>query len=302
MEEKFEIESSAGIKIACRIWKEEKTKYEGVIQLVHGMQEHIGRYQAFAEVLAKRGYIVIGHDHLGHGNTVKAEDEYGHFSDENGWNYLIEDIHRVKNYAKEKYPNLKYIMFGHSMGSLLVRNYIMNYQEGIDKVIISGTSGSRASIPLGILLIKMLKGIFGKKHKSNFVRYLVMGNFNKEFAPNRTVADWISTDKTAIDNYLNDNKCLRNFTLQAYEDLLKGTWYVSKQKNINKSLKIPMLFISGDKDPVGKNAKGVIKICNKYEKVNNEITIRLIKDARHEVLNETNREFVFEIILGWIEK
>lgn len=302
MEEKFEIESSAGIKIACRIWKEELKEYKGVVQLVHGMQEHIGRYNIFAEFLAKNGYIVIGHDQLGHGNTVKAEEEYGHFSDENGWNCLIEDIHRVYEYSKEQYSDLKYIIFGHSMGSLLVRDYITKYKDNIDKIIISGTSGYRRDIPLGIFLLKILKLILGKKYKSKIARYLVMDSFNREFAPNRTIADWISRDDDVVDNYINDNKCLRNFTLQAYEDLLKGISYVSKQKNINKSLKVPMLFISGDEDPVGQNAKGVIKVFNKYEKINDNVTIRLIKNARHEIINELNKDFVFEMILSWIEK
>lgn len=302
MEEKFEIESSKGIKISCRIWKEELEEYKGVIQLVHGMQEHIGRYKEFAEFLSKRGYIVIGHDHLGHGNTVKAEDEYGHFADDNGWNYLIEDIHIVQNYARERFPGIKYIIFGHSMGSLLVRNYIIKYQDKIDKVIISGTSNYRKSIPMGIFFIKILKLFLGKRYKSNIARYLVMDAFNKEFSPNRTVADWVSRDEEVVDNYINDNKCLRNFTLQAYEDLLKGIAYVSKAKNIKKSLNIPILFISGDKDPVGENAKGVIKVFKKYEKINNDVTIRLIKNARHEIINEINKEFSYEIILSWIEK
>lgn len=302
MEEKFEIESSAGIKIACRIWKEERKEYKGVVQLVHGMQEHIGRYKVFAEFLASHGYIVIGHDHLGHGNTVKAEDEYGHFSDVNGWDYLVEDIHRVQIYTKEKYPNLKYVIFGHSMGSLLVREYITKYNDNIDKVILSGTSNSRFFLPIGILFLRFLEAILGKKYKSEFIRYLVLGSFNNQFSPNRTIADWISRDDEIVDNFINDNKCLRNFTLKAYEDLLQGTCYISKQKNINQSMNIPILFVSGDEDPVGQNSKGVIKVYNKYEKINNDVTIRLIKNARHEVLNEINKEFVFEIILSWIEK
>lgn len=301
MEEKFEIESSAGIKISCRIWKEDLNKYKGIIQLVHGMQEHIGRYAEFAEFLAKKGYIVIGHDNLGHGNTAKSEEEYGHFSDENGWDNLVDDIHIVHNYAKEKFPNLKYIIFGHSMGSILVRNYIIKYQDKIDKVIFSGTSGYINGLNIYIFIIKFMKLFLGKRYKSKFIRYFVLNYFNKEFAPNKTIADWISNDEDVVSQFINDNKCLRNFTLQAYEDLLNGIKYVSKRKNISKSLNIPILFISGDKDPVGENAKGVIKVFKKYEKNNKDVTIRLIKNARHEVLNDINKDFAYEIILRWIE-
>ncbi len=302
MEKKFEIESSTGKKIAGRIWRQERKEYKGIIQLVHGMQEHIGRYTEFAEFLSQKGYIVIGHDHLGHGETVKNEEEYGHFSDKHGWSNLVDDIHKVQAFAKKEYPDLKYTIFGHSMGSLLVRTYITKYKDKIDKVIICGTSGKRLGIISGIFLIKLMKIFLGKKYKSELIEYLVTGSFNKKFNPNRTVADWTSRDQESVDEFISDKKCLKNFTLQAYEDLLKGSLYVSKQKNVNKSIKVPILITSGDKDPVGENAKGVIRVYKMFEKGNYEVDIRLFKDARHELLNEINKEEVFCYILNWIEK
>lgn len=301
MEEKIKIKSSVGVDIACRIWKDNKKEYKGIIQIVHGMQEHIGRYIEFAEFLAKEGYIVVGHDQLGHGDTVNSEEEYGHFSDTNGWEKLVEDINIVYKYIKEKYPNLKYILFGHSMGSILVRTYITKYNNPIDKVIICGTTKKRNGIRIGIGFIKILKVIFGKKYKSAFVEYLVTGSFNKKFEQ-KTRIDWISRDNETIKKFVSDKKCLKNFTLQAYEDLLKGTLYVSKQKNINKSMKIPLLFISGDMDPVGGYGRGIIKIFNMYQKTNEKVDIRLLKNARHEILNELDKEFVYTVIVKWIEK
>ena len=141
MEIKFEIQSSEGRNISARKWIDEsKEEYKGVIQIVHGMQEHIGRYSDFANFLVKHGYIVIGHDHLGHGNTAKTEEELGHFSNQNGWDYLVEDIHRIQNQMQQEYLGLPYIILGHSMGSLLVRTYVAKYQDNISGIIISGTT------------------------------------------------------------------------------------------------------------------------------------------------------------------
>lgn len=232
----------------------------------------------------------------------KSEEEYGHFSDKQGWSNLVDDIHKVQAFAKKEYPDLKYTIFGHSMGSLLVRTYITKYKDKIDKVIICGTSGKRLGIISGIFLIKLMKIFLGKKYKSELIEYLVTGSFNKKFNPNRTVADWTSRDQESVDEFISDKKCLKNFTLQAYEDLLKGSLYVSKQKNVNKSIKVPILITSGDKDPVGENAKGVIRVYKMFEKGNYEVDIRLFKDARHELLNEINKEEVFGYILNWIEK
>lgn len=302
MEEKFKLETKRGNKIACRIWKEEYKEYKGIIQLVHGMQEHIGRYSEFASFLAKEGYIVIGHDNLGHGDTIKSKEEFGHFADKNGWEYLVDDIHLVYEYAKNKYPDLKYIILGHSMGSLLVRTYITKYEDLIDKVILSGTSGRKKGLISGIIFVKILKVFLGKKYKSRLVEYLVTGSFNRKFEPTRTKADWTSKDENSVNKFINDKMCLKNFTLQAYEDLLKGNVYVNKQKNINKSLKVPILIISGDMDPVGEYSKGVIRVYKKLQKTNDKVDIRLFKDDRHEILNEVDKQYVYYVITNWIEK
>lgn len=303
--EQFKLLSSVlGKQIAVKEWKQEdRQTYKAVIQLVHGMQEHILRYQAFAEFLANQGYIVIGHDHLGHGDTVQEKEEFGFFAEKEGWNRLVEDIHLVHQEIENRYPNQSYYIMGHSMGSLLVRTYLTKYTDCLQGAIISGTSGQQTGMIAGIALIKGIKLIKGKNYRSKLVEHLITGSFNNKFKPVKTKADWISRDEEAVEKYLKDSSCGINFTLQAYEDLLKGTFYLSKQKNINKTQKVPILIFSGDKDPVGQNAKGVIRVYKKLQKAGiKDISIRLFPEGRHEMLNEINKQQVYDFILDWIQK
>ena len=304
MDKEFKFKSCTGKNVYARMWINKEIKeYKAVVQLVHGMQEHIGRYDDFANMLAECGYIVVGHDHLGHGNTVEKEEEFGYFADSDGWNKLVEDIHILQNQIKNEYPNLPYVIMGHSMGSLLVRTYLTKYEDDIQGAIISGTSGQKTGLIAGMLLTKLVMLFRGKRYKSNLLEYLVTGSFNKKFKPNRTKSDWTTRDYEQVDKFVNDAKCGKNFTAIAYYDLLSGTYYLSKQKNINKTLNVPILIFSGDKDPVGENAKGVIRVYNMLKKAGlDNVRIRLFKDGRHEMLNEINKEEVYYFILDWLEK
>lgn len=305
MVESFYFTSSTGNKVYAQKWiNKDITEYKGIIQLVHGMQEHIGRYDEFANLLSECGYIVVGHDHLGHGNTVKKEDDFGYFADKDGWDRLVEDIHILQNQIQKQYPNLPYVIMGHSMGSLLVRTYVTKYKDNLSGMIISGTSGQKGGLLiLGKMLTKLIMLFKGKRYKSKVLEYLVTGSFNKKFKPNRTNVDWTTRDEGVVDKYQKDPKCGKNFTAIAYYDLLNGTYYLSKQKNINKTLKIPVLIFSGDKDPVGENAKGVIRVYNMLKKAGlDKVKIRLFKDGRHEMLNEINKEEVYYLILDWLKE
>ena len=297
-------QSSIGRQIPYKEWKkEELNEYKGVVQLVHGMQEHIDRYSDFANFLAENGYIVVGHSHLGHGDSVTTKEEYGYFAEKDGWWRLVEDVHLLQNKVQKKYPDMNYIIMGHSMGSLVVRSYLTKYKDNISKAIISGTSGQKYGLIAGQVLINIIKLAKGDHYRSQLVEKLITGSFNDNFKPNRTNADWLSRDEKQVNNYLADEKCGINFTLQAYQDLLKGTRYLSKQRNVNKTLKVPMLLFSGTKDPVGANGKGVIRVYRMLKKAGLEfVTLKLFEDGRHEMLNETNKEEVYQFILDWIEQ
>lgn len=304
MESTFSFKSSTGFDVFAKKWINNDFKeHKGIIQLVHGMQEHIGRYNDFANFLANNGYIVVGHDHLGHGNTAKCEDDFGYFADNNGWDRLVEDVHILQNKVHNEYPNLPYIVMGHSMGSLIVRTYITKYDDNLTGVIVSGTSGQKYGLISGKLLIKIISTFKGKRYKSKLIEHLVTGSFNKKFEPNRTPSDWICSDENEVNKFIEDEKCGKMFSVQAYYDLLSGTQYLSKQKNVNKTVKVPILIFSGDEDPVGQNGKGVLRVYKMLKKDGTRnVYLRLFKNARHELLNEVNKLEVYNFILDWLDK
>ena len=304
MESTFYFKSSTGFDVFAKKWiNEDFKKHKGIIQLVHGMQEHIGRYNDFANFLANNGYIVVGHDHLGHGNTAKCECDFGYFADNNGWDRLVEDVHILQNKIHNEYPELPYIVMGHSMGSLIVRTYITKYDDHLTGVIISGTSGQKYGLISGKILIKIISAFKGKRYKSRLIEHLVTGSFNKKFEPNRTPSDWICSDENEVNKFIEDKKCGKMFSVQAYYDLLSGTQYLSKQKNVNKTIKAPILIFSGDEDPVGQNGKGVLRVYKMLKKDGTRnVYLRLFKNARHEMLNEVNKLEVYNFILDWLDK
>lgn len=302
MEEIFEIKSCTGAELHCRKWFNPLlSEYKAVIQLVHGMEEHIGRYADFAEFLADEGYIVFGHDHLGHGNTAKIKRDFGYFSDKNGWEILCKDIHIYQNAISSLYPDIPYILFGHSMGSLLVRTYVTKYSDKLDGLIISGTSGQKFGLSIAKSQTKIIEAFRGRRYRSKYIKNLVTGSFNRKFKPNLTEADWISSDEENVQKYLADPLCSSTFTVSAYYELISGTQYLSIQKNINKTPNIPILIFSGDKDPVGANGKGVNRVYRMLKKAGVEdVTLKLFHNGRHEMLNEVNKDEVYDLIKRWL--
>lgn len=302
MEEIFEIKSCTGAELHCRKWFNPLlSEYKAVIQLVHGMEEHIGRYTDFAEFLADEGYIVFGHDHLGHGNTAKIKRDFGYFSDKNGWEILCKDIHIYQNAISSLYPDIPYILFGHSMGSLLVRTYVTKYSDKLDGLIISGTSGQKFGLSIAKSQTKIIEAFRGRRYRSKYIKNLVTGSFNRKFKPNLTEADWISSDEENVQKYLADPLCSSTFTVSAYYELISGTQYLSRQKNINKTPNIPILIFSGDKDPVGANGKGVNRVYRMLKKAGVEdVTLKLFHNGRHEMLNEVNKDEVYDLIKRWL--
>lgn len=302
MEEIFEIKSCTGAELHCRKWFNPLlSEYKAVIQLVHGMEEHIGRYADFAEFLADEGYIVFGHDHLGHGNTAKIKRDFGYFSDKNGWEILCKDIHIYQNAISSLYPDIPYIIFGHSMGSLLVRTYVTKYSDKLDGLIISGTSGQKFGLSIVKSQTKIIEAFRGRRYRSKYIKNLVTGSFNRKFKPNLTEADWISSDEENVQKYLADPLCSSTFTVSAYYELISGTQYLSRQKNINKTPNIPILIFSGDKDPVGANGKGVNRVYRMLKKAGVEdVTLKLFHNGRHEMLNEVNKDEVYDLIKRWL--
>lgn len=294
MIEEFYFTSSEGSRVFAKKWRNEEIKqYRGVVQLVHGMQEHIARYDEFAKMIADNGYIVVGHDHLGHGNTAKNEEDFGYFAKKDGWNRLVEHVHILQNQISKEYIELPYFIFAHSMGSLVVRTYLTKYKDNLAGVILSGTSGRKSGLLAGEVLTKLIMIFKGEYYRSSLLEYLITGSFSKKF---QEVDHTTNTEEK-------DPKCGFNFTTNGYLNLLKGTYYLSKQRNINKTMDVPILLISGDKDPVGEMGKGVIRVAKMLEKARlKNVTIRLFKDARHELINDVNKMQVYYVMFNWLNK
>ncbi|MBT3312632.1 MAG: alpha/beta hydrolase [Desulfobacterales bacterium] len=303
---KFTISMKDSTKIFIYRWSpEEKVNVKGVVQIAHGMAEHGARYESFAEVLVDEGFAVYASDHRGHGKTAGSKEEIGYFADTKGWNKVVDDMQELTTTIKKENPDLPVFIFGHSMGSFLLRNYIYLYGDLIHGAILSGTGGDPGVLGNLAILISKLEIIrIGKKGRTKLMNKLTFGSFNKHFKPNRTEFDWLSRDEEVVDNYINDPFCGKIFTAGFYKDMMFGLKQINQKSNILKTPKdLPIFLFSGDMDPVGSNGKGVIQVYNAYNSMGmRDVSYKLFHGGRHEMLNETNREEVFQDIISWINK
>ncbi|WP_335871746.1 alpha/beta hydrolase [Bacillus sp. 2205SS5-2] len=285
-------------------WKEEDRQPKAVIQLAHGMAEHIMRYQEFSEYLVKRGIFVIGHDHRGHGRTAEKNGSVGYFSDEEGFERVVDDLHEVNAFVRSQYHGVPLFLFGHSMGSFIVRRYIQRYSEPLQGVILSGTGDYSPFMGrAGKLIANRIGKKKGMKTASSLLDKLSFGKFNQNFSPANTPFDWLSRDEEAVQDYIVDPYCGRVSSAGMFIDLLTGLSRIHDENEVKKIPRdVPFLFISGDQDPVGRGTKGVQKVINQMQRYSEyDIVSRFYSDGRHEMLNEINREEVFQDIVYWIE-
>lgn len=276
---------------------------KAVIQISHGIAEHIDRYEEFMAFLADNGFVVAGDDHLGHGKSICAPEEQGFFAENDGWTFAVNDMKKLHDYMAEKYPDIPYVFFGHSMGSFLTRTYIIKYPSDYTAVIISGT-GMQASAmsEAGYLMAKTATAIYGPHKIGNKLNDIAFGSYCKGIESPRTPNDWLSRDPAEVDKYTNDPLCGFVPTVSVFRDMMGGIKFVSDSKNIAKmNKKAPVLFMSGEKDPVGEYGKGVERAYKAFCDAGQEdVFLKLYKDGRHEMLNEINKHEVFSDILSWI--
>lgn len=279
-------------------------KVKGIIQITHGMEEHIERYKEFAEYLSLNGYIVCGNDHLGHGKSVLSPEHYGYFSKENGWQNLISDMYELSKTIKEEYPNLPFILLGHSMGSLLARKYTAMYGDCLTAAIYTGTSGGSKFIDLGIKLCEKRIKEKGDLAKGIDINKIAFGKYNKKAYPRHSDYDWLSRDPDEVDKYINDPLCHFTFTYGGFLDLFKLTKEVSNKKwALSVPLDLPIYIFSGNMDPVGGYSHGVVKVVDWLTSTGHtKVTVKFYEDGRHEMLNEINKQFVQRDTLRWINK
>ena len=234
------------------IWETEKEPI-GVLQIVHGMAEYIDRYDNFAKYMTEHGFNVIGHDHLGHGHSVSDEHDYGFFAEENGDKIIIEDMHSVTQYAREKWEELPNFILGHSMGSFCLRQYLTKYSNDVFGAIIMGTGWiPSAAALLGKTIATNTCKSKGSHTVNPLLIKLTLEPYNKPFAPARTNCDWLSRDEKQVDLYVNDKLCGFDFTAGAYKDFFTVLEKIAKNRQlIGMRKSLPILITSGSVDPVG---------------------------------------------------
>lgn len=260
---------------------------KAVLQIAHGMAEHFERYEGFIEALSNAGIAVFTNDHIGHGGSVKSEDEKGFFGDK-GWEAMVLDCHQLYELAHAKYPEAPYFFFGHSMGSFVAREYARRYGNELKGAIFCGTGGSNPGAPIGIALAKLIAAFKGERHRSKFIDGMAFGTYNKKFE-GRTTFDWLTRDQDIVDAYIADPDCGYLFTLNGFIGLFGALATVSKKdwyQEVPKDL--PILLIAGDMDPVGNFGKGPAEVCDKLKETGHDKASLILYDqCRHEILNES---------------
>lgn len=275
-----------------------------VVQISHGMCEYLERYADFAGFLNDQGILVCGNDHLGHGDSVNSEEDYGYFAETDGWKCLVEDVHRLTLLMKADYPDTPYFLLGHSMGSFVARAYLSKYGDELSGAVIMGTSGTNRLAPLAYPLVTAMKKTRGDRYRSKAISGFAFGTYNAEFKPHRTEYDWISNDERVVDRYNADPRCTFLFTLSGFLDLYHMLDFISRREWAESvSAELPVLLLSGDMDPVGNHGRGVKEVHDRLAFAGlKDLIMKLYPDCRHELLNETNREQVYADILTWLNK
>lgn len=290
-------------KLHGKLWTPADTSPNAIILIIHGIAEHKERYNHFSKFLSTNGSAVVCYDQRGHGQT--DPNHLGIIVEEGGFELLIKDLHEVTIALKERYPNLPVLLMGHSMGSFIVQRFMQLYGFRPDGLIYSGSNGRPPlTLSAGIALSSLLISLYGPDAKSLLINRLSFESYNSKFKPNRTKFDWLSRDASAVNLYIDDPYCgficSNAFYHQFFtclRDLHKHPAFADQNKEI------PMLLISGDQDPVSSMGKGIKNLEKMLRKdgVQN-LTVKLYRGGRHEMLNEINRDEVYQDILQWINQ
>ena len=302
--EEFYLASNGAGRMHCALWEPESAP-RAVVQIIHGIAEHIGRYDHFARFLTQRGFVVCADDHMGHGLSVEAGGIYGYFS--GGWLSAVADERTLYEEMKRRYPALPYLMLGHSMGSFLLRTYLYMYPGELSGAIISGTGWQpEMTIRGGLLLAGAIARIKGPDATSKLVTNMAFGAYNKAFGDKpRTPNDWLSADTDNVDRYMADPMCGAEATVGLFRQMLRGLRFNQTPRNIDKMDKdAPILLIAGQSDPVGDMGAGVRRTHDAFKRAGiKDVTLKLYPGLRHEILNEAAmQDTVYGDIRAWMAR
>lgn len=300
MKSQFEFDSFNEVQVKGYCWSNPETKPRGILILSHGMAESILRYDQFAEFLVKSNIFVYGHSHRGHFETAGSQERLGYLG-ENGWSKMVSDLNQVVEMAKNAYPGVPVYLMGHSMGSFVTRDYLIEHSTSLDGVILSGTGyPAKFELSAGAAVAKMELFFKREDKPSKLLNSMSFGSYNKKIDPLYTEFDWLSRDKAMVQAYIDSPWCGQLHPTSFFADMASNLVRILYQPTFKTLKPLPMLVMSGDCDPVGQYGKGVIKTADYYKNLNFKVTTTLYKDGRHEMLNELNREAVAQDILDWL--
>lgn len=275
-----------------------------VIQISHGMIDHIGRYKDLCEYFAERGIAVAGNDDLGHGRTAACPEDLGYFAERDGYKYVIDDLNKMNALIREHIPGVPVVMLGHSMGSFMARLYAVKYPDTLDGIIIHGTGGANPLLAPGKIIAKLIRALRGSRHRSKLITSLAFGSYNSRFPKEEGENAWLTRDVERVSTRQTDPYTSYKFTVSAYIDLFtvlgesnSKEWYFRYPKDL------PTLVVSGDADPVGDYGRGVKSVYDGLYAVGvKDLELKLYENARHELFNEFNREEVYDFLIKWTER
>lgn len=277
---------------------------KGVVQIFHGMGEHAKRYDHFAKYLNKYGFSVYTHDHRKHGKSLKDESELGIFTENDKWEYIIDDCDLVNHYIKRQniHPNI--IILGHSMGSIIARRYVQKFGDRAEAAIFMGTlppHSKKTALPL-IILASIMNFFNKNNNKSPFFATQLNKGLNEEYEPSVSHFDWLSTDIKQVSKYFSDPLCGFTYSTKFYKEFFRGILKCNDKLNILETPEFPILFISGNEDPVGEKGEGVKRVFDIYRSLGfHKTSIEIMDDMRHEVLNETKKLSTYKYIINWMD-
>jgi alpha-beta hydrolase superfamily lysophospholipase len=295
----FDFRADDGQTLLARRWLPEGAP-RAIVQIAHGLAEHSARYARLAAALNSAGYAAYANDHRGHGPKAAPAD-LGHFADEGGWGKVVGDLWTLNRRIAAELPGTPIVFLGHSLGSFLGRGFIARHSDALAGVALSGSNGKPPAIAtLGRLIAREERLRLGKRGKSDPILQMWFGEFNKPFKPARTAFDWLSRDENEVDAFVADPLCGFPFTTQLAIDVLDALPHVTSRKSLAAIRKdLPLYVFSGERDPVGANIKGLIQDLKAAGFT--ELTTRIYPGARHETLNETNREEVTRDFIAWLD-
>jgi alpha-beta hydrolase superfamily lysophospholipase len=299
----FQLAAPDGVAVHVYRWLPERPP-KAVIQIAHGLAEHAGRYARVAEALTASGYAVYADDHRGHGRTARSPQELGFFAARQGWQHCIDDLWLLTRRIAADHAGLPVLLLGHSMGSAMAQDFMAQHAEALAGVVLSGSGGKPPALAaIGRVVARIERLRVGPRGVSALIHQLAFAPFNKKFAPNRTDADWLSRDEAEVDKYVADPLCGFRASVQLWIDLLDAIAAINAPGAASRIAKrLPIFVIAGASDPVSDGTKGLRSMLDAYRAAGLErVSHRFYEGARHELLNETNRDEVTRDLIAWCD-